>query len=249
MRNRSSHAAPRAKRPKGVAHLQPRSSGVPQRDSRHARKCTVCRHPERDAIEQDFFRWRSPDQIAQDYGIADHSSVYRHVHATGLFARRRANLRLALEPLIERAATVRVTAASIVSAVRVYAQINDAGEWIGPVYPEIRAVRGSKGCPESRPKCVSDAAQPAPLAGPLVICPEPPERATSPATSDAPSASPHAPCAEKFPGFVRAADPARRADEACLERAAEVQEPSAEIHSSTSLPNRQTVRIEHAPTP
>ena len=99
---------------------------------RHTRKCNVCRHPDRDAIEQDFLRWRSPDRIAKDYGIADHSSVYRHVHATGLFARRRATIRLALEPLIERAETVKVTANAIVSAVRVYAHLNDAGEWIEP---------------------------------------------------------------------------------------------------------------------
>lgn len=130
MRNRTSNAGPKAKRPGALAHLQPRASSAHRRDSRHARKCNVCRHPDRDAIEQDFLRWRSPDQIAEDYGIADHSSVYRHVHATGLFARRRATLRLALEPLIEQAATVRVTAAAIVSAIRVYAHINDSGEWI-----------------------------------------------------------------------------------------------------------------------
>ncbi len=132
MRNQTSTAGPRAKRPKGVAHLQPRSSNPRPRDSRHSRKCNVCRHPDRGAIEQAFLRWRSPDQIALDYGIADHSSVYRHVHASGLFARRRATLRLALEPLIERACEVRVTAANIVSAVRLYAQLNDSGEWVGP---------------------------------------------------------------------------------------------------------------------
>jgi hypothetical protein len=149
MRIRTSTAGPRAERLRGVAHLQPRSSGAPHRDSRHSRKCNVCCHPDRDAIEQAFLRWRSPDQIALDYGIADHSSVYRHVHATGLFARRRATLRLALEPLIEQACEVRVTAGAIVSAVRLYAQINDAGEWVGPQQPAPPAESSASSTPAS----------------------------------------------------------------------------------------------------
>jgi hypothetical protein len=48
----------------------------------HTRRCNVCRHPHRKEIEQEFLRWRSPDHIAQDYKIPDHSSIYRHVHAT-----------------------------------------------------------------------------------------------------------------------------------------------------------------------
>jgi hypothetical protein len=94
------------------------------------RKCSVCRHPDRDALEQEFLRWRSPEALARDYGISDHSSIYRHAHATGLFARRRASIRLALGSLIEQAESVPVTAADVVNAVRVYAHINDAGEWI-----------------------------------------------------------------------------------------------------------------------
>jgi hypothetical protein len=99
---------------------------------RHSRKCSVCKHPDREAIEHEFLRWRSPDDIAEDYGIADHSAIYRHVHATGIFARRRQTIRLALEPLLEQAHTVKVTASAIISAFRPYAQIDDAGEWIPP---------------------------------------------------------------------------------------------------------------------
>jgi hypothetical protein len=56
--------------------------------SRHDRKCSVCRHRDRDEIEREFLNWRSPDSIAEDYGIAHHSSIYRHARATGLFAHR-----------------------------------------------------------------------------------------------------------------------------------------------------------------
>jgi hypothetical protein len=96
----------------------------------HTRRCNVCRHPDRKAIEQEFLRWRSPDKIAQHYHIADHSSIYRHVHATGIFARRRKAVRVALESIIECAEIVKVTASSVVNAVHAYTHINEFGEWI-----------------------------------------------------------------------------------------------------------------------
>ena len=96
--------------------------------ARHARRCNVCKHPDREAIEVEFLRWRSPDDIAEDYGIADRSSIYRHAHATGIYRRRRQNIRLALEPLLEQACTVKVNASAIISAFRLYAQMSDTGE-------------------------------------------------------------------------------------------------------------------------
>ena len=100
--------------------------------TRHSRKCSVCRHRDCEAIEQDFLSWRSPDQIATDYGIADHSSIYRHAHATGLFDRRARTIRLALSPIVERAMTVEVTADSIVRAVELMARLNGNGQLIAP---------------------------------------------------------------------------------------------------------------------
>jgi hypothetical protein len=100
--------------------------------ARHNRKCNVCRHREREAIERDFLSWRSADQIADDYGIADHSSICRHAHATGLFDRRAATIRLALNPIIERAVTVEVTADSVVRAVELFAHLITDGQLINP---------------------------------------------------------------------------------------------------------------------
>ena len=96
----------------------------------HTRRCNVCRHPDRKAIEHEFLRWRSPDKIAREYGIPDHSSIYRHVHATGIFARRRRAVRVALESVIECAEIVKVTASSVVKAVHAYTHLNEFGEWI-----------------------------------------------------------------------------------------------------------------------
>lgn len=98
--------------------------------SRHNRKCRVCRHPERVEIEREFIHWRSPEVIAREYGIAHHSAIYRHAHATGLFAQRATHLKLSLGPLIEKSMAVPVTADSIVRAVALCARLNDDGEWI-----------------------------------------------------------------------------------------------------------------------
>jgi hypothetical protein len=90
----------------------------------------VCAHPQREEIEAAFIGWRSPAAIAEEYGLADRTSVYRHAHALGLFPKRQKNIRAALERIIERAECVDVTAGAVVSAVQAYAKINSAGEWI-----------------------------------------------------------------------------------------------------------------------
>jgi hypothetical protein len=98
---------------------------------RHSRKCQICSHPRRQDIEQDFLRWLSPDRIAAQYGLADHSTVYRHVHATGLFKRRNESIHLALDRILERGdAIVNVNANSILQAVKFSAILD--GEWVEP---------------------------------------------------------------------------------------------------------------------
>jgi hypothetical protein len=87
-------------------------------------------HTQCAAIEADFVSWRSPAAIASEYGLADRTSVYRHAHAVGLFAKRQRNIRAALERIIERAGDVEVTASAVVSAVQAYSKINSAGQWI-----------------------------------------------------------------------------------------------------------------------
>lgn len=114
---------------------------------RHDRKCSVCRHPERDEIEKEFLRWRSPERIAKDFGIANHCSIYRHAHATGLFAQRATHLKLSLSPLIERAVTVPVTADSIVRAIIACAHIDDEGKWVSPPKHVIHESRGNASSP------------------------------------------------------------------------------------------------------
>jgi len=129
---------------------------------RHARKCTICNHPEREAIEQEFLRWRSPKDIADDYGFNDYSSIYRHARAAGLFEKRRATVRFALEPIIERAEHVKVTAVGIVGAIRAYCSINDAGQWIEPSAHVVHHAS-----PVPRTLDLTPASSPAAAAGPI----------------------------------------------------------------------------------
>jgi len=89
-----------------------------------------CDHEQREEIEGAFIGWRSPAAIAEEYGLANRTSVYRHAHALGLFEKRRRNIRAALERIIEKAGEVDVTASAVVAAVQAYAKINSAGEWI-----------------------------------------------------------------------------------------------------------------------
>lgn len=96
----------------------------------HRLKCRVCRHPERHLIERDFLRWRSPEKLAADYGIADHSSTYRRVHATGLYIRCQLSVRRALERIMERADEYDMPSFDVVRAVAAYSDQDDLGRWI-----------------------------------------------------------------------------------------------------------------------
>jgi hypothetical protein len=108
-------------------------SYVPPDFSRHSRRCCICLHPDRDAIEGDFIRWRSPELIAREYKIANRTSIYRHAHCAGLFAWRRRELGRVLEGILENAEHVPLEASdAIVRAARVYAHLDENGNWFEP---------------------------------------------------------------------------------------------------------------------
>jgi hypothetical protein len=110
-----------------------RGFSLPPDFSRHARRCAVCSHPDRDAIEGDFIRWRSPGMIARDYKIADRSSIYRHAHSTGLFAWRRRELGRVLESVLESCEDIPLESADvIIRAARIYAHLDEHGKWSEP---------------------------------------------------------------------------------------------------------------------
>jgi hypothetical protein len=107
-----------------------RQSEVSSSIGRHRRNCTICAHANCDEIEAAYVGWASPAVIAEEYGLADRSSVYRHARALGLNEKRQRNIRAALERIIEKAGEVDVTASAAVAAIQAYSKINSAGQWI-----------------------------------------------------------------------------------------------------------------------
>ena len=106
--------------------------------ARHARKCEICHHSDRDAIEGEFIDWHPPDTIVDDYELNSRASIYRHAHAVGLFRRRRRNLRCALELVIQEAERTSPTADAIIRAVRAHSRVTSSGRWIeAPKYVVI----------------------------------------------------------------------------------------------------------------
>lgn len=133
---------------------------------RHRRKCTVCKHAERDAIEEAFLHWVSPDFITEEFELPDWSTLYRYAHATGLFAQRRRNVRFALENVIERSDEIDVTAAGLVRAVRAYACLTDSGEWVEPA---SRVIVSSGAATPGSVSLTSPAAPSMPEAAPIAM--------------------------------------------------------------------------------
>jgi hypothetical protein len=148
---------PQAKYPAGIPSQQrepgdPGNSRPPDLE-RHQRKCRICRHPDRDLIELDFLRWQGSRAIAETYGLPHHSAICRHARAVGLFERRDQTIHYALEPILEQADSVlmRLTPATLVSAVAAYSKINDDGKRIRQ--PRINNIYfiGSETAPGQKP--------------------------------------------------------------------------------------------------
>ncbi|HEY6467646.1 MAG TPA: hypothetical protein VIY69_16715 [Candidatus Acidoferrales bacterium] len=98
---------------------------------RHSRKCQICHHPDREAIEKEYVGWGQPPVIAQHYGVPVRA-LYRHYDAVGLGSNRRANLRQVLERILERGAEVPITGNTVIHAVKAYCSLTDDNKWIEP---------------------------------------------------------------------------------------------------------------------
>ena len=106
------------------------SEGLAVNLGRHKRNCKICTHERCAEIETDFVNWKSPALVAKEYRLTNRMNVYRHAHAHGLFEKRRRNVRIVLERIIERVDEVEVNAAAIISAVQALAKINGQGQWV-----------------------------------------------------------------------------------------------------------------------
>jgi hypothetical protein len=117
--------------PKAGARRRSTGSSLPDLE-RHSRKCVVCNHPEREAIEEAFLHWHNPDYVANEFHFDDGRYLRRHAHAVGLYVRRRENYLFTLENLLERGDEIELTAAAYIKAVRAYACMCDTVRWSEP---------------------------------------------------------------------------------------------------------------------
>ena len=117
------------------ARISPRRNKpeTPVSLTHHEAHCTVCRHPDRDAIEQCFLHWQRPSSIAYEFQLTDRRVVYRHARALGLYQQRATRARRSLEFIMEQAETVKATADSVIRAVKAHACIDENGRWTEPV--------------------------------------------------------------------------------------------------------------------
>jgi hypothetical protein len=97
----------------------------------HELHCSVCEHPLRAIIDEEFLHWISVDSIARKYDVG-WRAIYRHAHATGIFDQRYRNLRSALGHIVECANVAIPTSRDVIRAVHHLARINAKGEWIDP---------------------------------------------------------------------------------------------------------------------
>ncbi|HEV2491210.1 MAG TPA: hypothetical protein VGT03_15500 [Candidatus Acidoferrales bacterium] len=176
-----------------------RSTPAPER---HSRKCAICHHPEREAIEDLFIHWHSPQDISEFF-YKDETitwvSIYRHAYALGLDAIRRRNLGFVFERILDNAADAQPTSAGVVAAARALGCVGENGRWTEP------------------PKRILMT---------TIVRKEDPSAVTS-TDLDAPASA-----SEELPQFPSSLPPARRGGEAVLnEPAAATRRPSPDYPS------------------
>ena len=150
---------------------------------RHARKCLVCRHRDREEIESDFLHWHDVSDIVFDHKLVNRRVLYRHARATGLYELRMANIRDAAALIASRAEYAKATASSVLKAIQACSQIDELGRWVAPPTRTIRyTVIGE---PKPAPTEVAREAAPSLLLTPderatLTSRPNPPSRPSTP---------------------------------------------------------------------
>jgi hypothetical protein len=93
---------------------------------RHQSQCSICNHPQREALEHDYLHYISVSWLVSQYRIPRYS-WYRHVHALGLDQKRRANLLSPLERYIERGDSAPCTGSAFLKALQLLMELTGAG--------------------------------------------------------------------------------------------------------------------------
>lgn len=146
--------------------------------ARHERKCRICRHPARQAIDEEILEWHSPEDIAIRYRLYNRTTVYRHARVMGLYQRRRSNMRFILEHILESASMVQPNAHAVLRALYAYGRVSDTGVWTDtPAQIVLTAAPPAASVAVSDTRIASAAGQLAKTQAPLD--PAPPPAATA----------------------------------------------------------------------
>ncbi|HXT86589.1 MAG TPA: hypothetical protein VN745_06175, partial [Verrucomicrobiae bacterium] len=108
--------------------LESRIATIPDFE-RHSRKCQVCHSRYVEEIEEAYYNWSSAQWIINVFNISYDDAVYRHARAIGLDLRRRKNVAIAVEKLIEKVDEVTVTSSTVLRAVRALSGLTTDGRW------------------------------------------------------------------------------------------------------------------------
>ena len=99
--------------------------------SHHSRKCAICHHPDREAIDDDFVNWIRVLDTSLEFDIPA-TTIRRHARATGLSERRRVKYHAALDLVIEHAGRAACTGDTIIRAIRAASCLDEFGRWVEP---------------------------------------------------------------------------------------------------------------------
>jgi len=94
---------------------------------RHQAQCSICRHPQRQEIEEHWIDWEHISRIEDLYQIS-RDALRRHSHALDLDSERRANALGALERIIENVQVAPPSASAVVSAVKALVKLTSSGQ-------------------------------------------------------------------------------------------------------------------------
>jgi len=97
---------------------------------RHQAQRTICSYSCRQEIDDLFVDWVSPDLIVKRFTNISRDSVYRHAHAFDLFTKRRKNIRMALEKIVERVDFTAMSGSVILSAIKAIEKLNSEGQGV-----------------------------------------------------------------------------------------------------------------------
>jgi len=127
---------------------------------RHQAQCSICQSSCREAIDELFVDWTSPDELVKKYTSLSRDAIYRHAHAYSLFDQRRKNMGRALEKIIERLDWTSTTGSDILSAIKMLMKMESPKQAEDPAHENNQNKLIARRSPAESAASTPDAALP-----------------------------------------------------------------------------------------